>query len=434
MGEDWPTVFCGNVDAAVAGEAGARLPQCVHAGHEGTGRTRHMPRRGQDEQGRQVMTGIDENDSSPARRSRLGTLLRSRTARTATVAGLIGALLGAGVVAWRTDTLPLIGPRPCWDSLDDSAMAALFADRRTEVEEQKLRPDPQGNRLMYGNCRITSYRTDSGEERTARQVTVHVRRLDSLFGTDSRKWPAEFLAANMAPLGDGLPGMASGLRAWIALPQSCTGGGDSGPVVIDAGRGQAGLDLDEAYDPAERAALARMVVAVANGVVRDFDCAGSYPAPGELAEPVNWADADPQAFCGIEGFVLPAHRKLLTTTRTVAGDGGPARVCEASYDRDRASARFTTVVEPLTVNIFSRDLFDGGPRIKGTKGYGTLNATRAVYRATCPSGRVVFMVEQLKSVDRVASFTRDLLPAYVAAESRRIGCGPQKVTMPKRGD
>ncbi|MFJ6611431.1 hypothetical protein ACIQPT_14275 [Streptomyces sp. NPDC091289] len=385
------------------------------------------------------MAGIDENenendvenDNAPARRSRLGRLLRNRTARTATVAGLIGALLGAGIVAWQTDTLPLVGPRPCWDSLDDSAMTALFADRRTEVEEQILRPDPQGDRLMYGSCRITSYRTDDGDERAARQVTVHVRRLDSLFGTDSHKWPAEFLAANMAPLGDDLPGMASGARAWIALPQSCTGGGDSGPAVIDAGQGQAGLDLDSAYDPGERAALARTVVAVANGVMRDFDCSGSYPAPGELAEPVDWEDADPRAFCGIKGFALPAHRKVLTTTRTVAGDGGPARVCEASYDRGRASARFTTVVEPLTANIFSGDLLHGGPRIKGTKGYGTFNATRAVYRASCQSGPVVFMVERLKNTGPVSSLTRDLLPAYVAAEARRIGCGPEKVTLPK---
>ncbi|MFE7139708.1 hypothetical protein ACFVAG_18360 [Streptomyces sp. NPDC057644] len=379
------------------------------------------------------MAGTDETDTTAPRRSPLRRLLRSRTARTATVAGVIGALLGAGVVAWQTDTLPLVGPRPCWDSLDDSAMTALFADRRTEVEEQRLRPDPQGNRLTYGNCRITSYGTGSGEERAVRQVTVNVRRLDSLFGTDSRKWPAEFLAANMAPLGDGLPGMASGLRAWIALPQSCTGGGDSGPAVIDAGRGQPGLDLDSAYDPAERAALGRAVVAVANGVMRDFGCDGSYPAPAETADPVDWADADPRKFCGIEGFVLPAHRELLTTTRTVAGDGGPARVCEASYDRGRTSARFTTVVEPLTANIFTGDLLDGGPRIKGTKGYGTLNATRAVYQAACKGGRVVFMVEQLKymGASAAASFTRDVLPAYVDAEARRIGCGPEKVTLPK---
>ncbi|MGW1207354.1 hypothetical protein [Streptomyces cyaneofuscatus] len=233
---------------------------------------------------------------APSRRSPLGRFLRNRTVRTAAVAGLAGALLGAGVVAWQTDTLPLVGPLPCWDSLDGSAMTDLFGDRRTEVEEQDLQPDPQGERLAYGQCRITSYGAERGEERAVRQVTVHVRRLDALFGTDSRRWPAEFLTANMAPLGEGLPGMASGLRAWIALPESCTGGGDSGPAVVDAGRGDAGLDLDSAYDPAERDALARAVVAVANGVMRDFDCAGTYPAPGETAERIG---------CGPEKVTLP---------------------------------------------------------------------------------------------------------------------------------
>ncbi|WP_107424341.1 hypothetical protein [Kitasatospora albolonga] len=377
-------------------------------------------------------TAAGNTGPAPVRRSRLGRFLRNRTVRTVTVAGLVGALLGAGVVAWRTDTLPLVGPRPCWDSLDGSAMTALFGDRRTEVEEQSLRPDPEGQRLAYGQCRITGYGEVRGEERAARQVTVHVRRLDATFGTDSRTWPAEFLAANMAPLGEGLPGMASGMRAWIALPQSCTGGGDSGPAVVDAGRGHASLDLDSAYDPAERSALASAVVAVANGVMRDFDCSGAYPAPGELADPVDWTDADPRAFCGIEGFVLPdRHRKSLTTTRTVAGDGGPARVCEGTYGRGRASVRFTTVVEPLTANVFTRDLFDGGPYLRGTKGRGTLGTTRAVYEKDCRSGRVVFMVEQLKSADSRYRYTRDLLPAYVAAEAERIGCGPEKVTLPK---
>ncbi|MFE2290660.1 hypothetical protein [Streptomyces sp. NPDC059452] len=386
-------------------------------------------------QGAQAAPGTPGSPgAAPVRRSLLGRFLRNRTARTATVAGLVGALLGAGVVAWRTDTLPLVGPRPCWDSLDGSAMTDLFGDRRTEVAEEDLQPDPQGERLAYGHCRITGYGEVRGKETAFQQVTVHVRRLDALFGTDSRKWPAEFLAANMAPLGEGLPGMASGTRAWIALPESCTGGGDSGPAVVDAGKGQAGLDLDSAYDPAERAALARAVVAVANGVMRDFDCSGTYPAPGELADPVDWTDADHRAFCGIPGFVLPArHRSSLTTTRTVAGDGGPARVCEGSPGRGRGRAylRFTTVVDPLTANIFTKDLFDGGPRVRGTKGRGTLNATRAVYELNCQSGRVVFMVEQLKGMESGYPYTRDLLPAYVAAEAERIGCGPEKVTLPK---
>ncbi|WP_258045216.1 hypothetical protein [Streptomyces sp. SM11] len=42
------------------------------------------------------------------------------------------------------------------------------------------------------------------------------------------------------------------------------------------------------------------------------------------------------------------------------------------------------------------------------------------------------MVEQLKSTGPASSFTCDPLPAHVAAEARRIGCGPEKATLPKR--
>ncbi|MFD4947878.1 hypothetical protein ACFWNT_36525 [Streptomyces sp. NPDC058409] len=168
-----------------------------------------------------------EQEPAPAHTPVLRRLFRSRTARAVTAAGLAGALLGAGAVAWRTDTLPLLGPAPCWDSLGDSTMSDLFGDRRTEVEEQSLQANPRDREPSYGQCRITSYKDDDPR----RQVTLRVHRLDGLRGTDAHEWPQEFLAAGMVSLGDGLPGMTSSSRAWLALPQSCTGrDGTSSPV------------------------------------------------------------------------------------------------------------------------------------------------------------------------------------------------------------
>src|SRR4051812_27891648 len=84
-----------------------------------------------------------------ARPSWLRGLLRNRPVLAATAAGLVGVLLGAGTVAWRTDTLPLLKPDPCWDSLRDAGVSALFGDRRLEVEEQELRLDPNPASLSY---------------------------------------------------------------------------------------------------------------------------------------------------------------------------------------------------------------------------------------------------------------------------------------------
>ncbi|MFD0025156.1 hypothetical protein [Streptomyces sp. NPDC058382] len=355
-------------------------------------------------------------------------LLRSRTARAVTAAGLVGALIGAGAVAWRTDTLPLLGPAPCWDSLGDSTVSELLGDRRVEVEEQSLQSDPQGG-LSYGQCRITGYEND----RARRQVTVGVRLLDGLRGADGTQWPREFLTASMVSLGDGLPGMVSGSRGWLALPQSCTGRGEfTGPTVVEIGMGRADLEISSEYERKDRAALTGALVEAANGVIRSFGCSGSYPEPRTLPPVVGWKDTDTAALCGIKGLALPAaYRKDLSHTR-VGGDGGPARVCEAGGDYREPLLRMTTVVDPALTEIYSWDALRSGATVKGTGGYGKLAGNRAVYRTLCQTGPVMFVVEQLRQT-RNAGFTltADLLPAYVAAETERIGCGPLKVTLPR---
>lgn len=356
-------------------------------------------------------------------------LLRSRTARAVTIAALAGALVGAGTVAWRTDTLPLLGPSPCWDSLGSGSMDALFGDRRTEVDEQALRTDPMGDGGAYGQCRVTGYDGD----RARRQVTVNVRRLDGLRGTDSQDWPGEFLASDMVPLGEGLPGMTSATRAWIALPQACTGRDEfTGPTVVDIGMGRAGFEVSSEYTLRDRDALTGALVDAANGVIGEFGCSGTYRAPRDLPSPVEWDDTEPSAFCGIKGLALPAaYREDLRESR-VGGEGGPARVCEAGYDFREASVRLTTVEDPALAEIYGWDALRSGAPVRGSRGYGKIGGNRAVYRAVCQTGPVIFVLEQLRPAgkgDRFA-FTRDLLPAYAAAEAERIGCAPQKLTFP----
>ncbi|MFF7338507.1 hypothetical protein ACFZAT_14275 [Streptomyces sp. NPDC008163] len=356
-------------------------------------------------------------------------LLRSRTVRAATAAALVGALLGAGAVAWRTDTLPLLGPSPCWNSLGSGSMDALFGDRRTEVEEQSLLNDPMGDDGSYGQCRVTSYEGD----RARRRVTVNVHRLDGLRGTDSRGWPSEFLSSGMVPLGEGLPGMASSSRAWIALPQACTGRDDfTGPTVVDIGMGRADFEVSSEYTLRDRAALTGALIDAVNGVIDDFGCSGAYREPRDLPAPVEWDDTRASAFCGIKGLALPAaYRKDLRQTR-VSGEGGQARICEAGYDSDETSVRLTTVTDPVLAEIYSADALHSGAPVKGTRGYGKVGGNRAVFRAVCQTGQVMFVLEQLRPAgpgDRF-TFTRDLLPTYVAAEAERIGCAPQKLTFP----
>ncbi|MFF2008747.1 hypothetical protein ACFVWY_06670 [Streptomyces sp. NPDC058195] len=366
--------------------------------------------------------------SGPARATVLRRLLRRRTGLAVTAAGLAGALLGAGAVAWRTDTLALVGPAPCWDSLSDTTVSDLFGERRTETEEQVLQADPGGHDDMYGQCRITSYRDD----RARRQLTVRVHRLDGLRGTDGREWPGEFLTAGAVPPGGGLPGLVSPSRAWLALPQSCVGRDEfTGPTVVDAAMGAAGLDGSDAYDREDLAALTRTVVEAANGVMRDFGCSGTYRMPGAMPAPVKWQKSRPDAFCGIEGFTVPsAYRKDLPRTR-VGGDGGPARVCEAGGSFDPA-VRLTTVTDPVLTEIFASRALRSGRTVRGSKGSGSIDGSRAVYRAACQSGPVVFVVDQLDRIERAPSgLAGALLPGYVAAEAERIGCGPERVAAPE---
>ncbi|MFF9196956.1 hypothetical protein ACF09L_17305 [Streptomyces sp. NPDC014779] len=403
--------------AGEAGEAG------VAAGAAGAGATEAAGAGDRTDTAR----GASADGASAVPPSRLRRLLRSRTARTATVAALVGALLGAGTVAWRTDTLPLVGgAAPCWDSFDEETMKGLFGERETRVEEQVLESDDRPRDRSYGECRITSYKG----ERMSRRLRVDVHVLDGLYGTDAHRWPGEFLTSRMVPLGEGLPGMTSAERAWLALPESCTGrvGEFEGATVVDLSIGS-GLDIQWEYQAQDRTDLTRALVAAANGVMRDLGCSGAYRVPDRLPALPERGPVSPAAFCGVAGLRPPAGaRESLTWSRS-SGDGGPARVCEAGYKSLGPSVRLTTVADRGLSALFGKAVRHSGTKVKGTKGYGSFNANRAVYAADCQTGRVLFMVEQMDSYeDDPTRLTRELLPAYVAAEAERIGCGPEKVT------
>ncbi|MFF9847656.1 hypothetical protein [Streptomyces litmocidini] len=375
-------------------------------------------------------------ESGGGRVSPLRRLIRNRTARASVVAGLVGVLLGAGTVAWRTDTLPLAdGPAPCWDSLGEGTVTALFGEgREIRSEEQKLGRAWDVGDLSYGECRVSSLK--GGKVR--RQVAIRVHELDGLYGTDGDRWPAEYLEPDMVPLGEGVPGMVNATRAWVALPERCAGKRRdfSASTVVDVAMGRAGIGRDPDVRGWEegRAALARTVVEAANGAMRALGCTESYPAPGELPAVAGWEETGKDTLCGIKGFTLPAgfsaeERAALSRER-FGGFGGPARACEVGGQQPNTYLRFTTVVDPGLAYLFAQDVMRGGARVQGLKGYGSVSETRAAYRAECRTGYVVFLVEQKRAIDdQTFDLTRRMLPGYVAAEAERIGCGPEKLRL-----
>ncbi|MFJ6612804.1 hypothetical protein ACIQPT_21285 [Streptomyces sp. NPDC091289] len=365
-------------------------------------------------------------------------LLRSRTARAVTAAGLVGALLGAGTVAWRTDTLPLLSSAPCWGAFDDALTTQVFGDLETSAETQRLRTDPRARVASYGQCRVTSYQDDG---RAARQLTVRVHELSGTSRTAAKAWTDDFLQPGMVAMGNGLPGMASGARAWLALPQSCTGEPDllATPTVVDLTMGEADIGAMQEYERKDRRALSAAAVAVTNKVLRERGCSGTYSAPERTDTVVAWDDTDPAALCGIKGLRLPTgYRERLPRTR-VGPDGGAARVCEAGSSYPPGELRLTTVVDPVLAHVFALEASHGGTPLRGGQGpgpggFGAIDVTRGVYVASCQTGDVVFLVERLKDIGdakaRETNLVRSLLPRYVEAEAERIGCGPIRLTLP----
>ncbi|MFI6937695.1 hypothetical protein ACIBI4_00370 [Streptomyces sp. NPDC050418] len=351
-------------------------------------------------------------------------MLRSPALRASAIGVLVGALLGAGVVGWRTDSLPLLGKDPCWGALDETTLSAMFGKLETRVDELTPEYDPLGQNELYGECRILGYENDAARW----SATLRMHTLDGLRGTDDPLWPTEFLGSEMVGLGDGLPGMASDSRAWIALPEGCVGKGDEfdGPTVVDVSVGTRGSESGEAED---RAALARAVVRTANSTLAELGCGGTYKAPTELPEPARWQKADTDRLCGIDGLALPrSTRTSLKQVRVTADADAAVRTCEVSTGSGQADLRLTTVADPRLAPVFTRAELNGGPRVTGTHGYGSATDTRAVYQAKCQIGRVTFVIEQSEALGRQPTWLPPtLLPRYVAGEAERVGCAAERI-------
>ncbi|MGA5194734.1 hypothetical protein [Streptomyces exfoliatus] len=363
---------------------------------------------------------------------------RSRTVRTAVVAGLVGALFGAGVIAWTGTPFRDAEAAPCWGSFGEETMTSLFGEQKIRNEEQRL--ERRRGDLTYGECRVTGLR----EHGIGNQVTVRVHELDGLYGLDGHRWPQEFLAGDMSALGKGLTGMASGSHAWLALPASCTGkprpDSSEAATVVDVSMGRGGPmgDAEDEKQGKFRAALARAVVEAGNGAMRALGCTASFPeAPASLPPSDTEERPENEPICGVKGLSLPAGYTETGSKRPlrwqrIAGEGGSVRICEAGALLPGMDLRLTTVTEPGLVNLFTKSFLHGGTRVEGDKGgYGAVNANRAAYWAECPSGPVVYLVEQIRAIDGHSfDLTGALLPAYVKGEAERIGCGPETLRPP----
>ncbi|MFD5766855.1 hypothetical protein ACFWIN_13655 [Streptomyces sp. NPDC127049] len=343
----------------------------------------------------------------------------------AALAGLLaGALLGAGTVAWRTDTLPLVPRDLCWGTLSEDVAFGMFAkEGRLEARELPLE-HVYGNRdRVRGECRITRIEDDERKW----EVTARVRDLDHLFGLDMREWPDEFLSPRMVPLGGEITGMVSPNRAWAALPEGCLSGSGSAspPRVVDLSAGIDWIEREDDHD--RRAALARTVVHMVNGLMEKYGCPGRYAEPGELAPLAETRDAAPDELCGVKGMRVPAAARPEEDSeyrydeRVTPGSGDGVRACDIGTNPDRPAIRFMTVEDEDLAQIFTTRSFKGaGERLEGD-GWGRMGGDLSVYRTDCQTGDVVFVVRELDSLK--GDWTRRLLPTYVKSEAERIGCG-----------
>jgi hypothetical protein len=371
-----------------------------------------------------------------------------------------GALLGAGVLAWQTDTAPFDGS-PCWDSVTDEDLKGLLggADARdAEVAENaEIRPSRSGGAPLDGRCRITSRDGDSAGP----QADIRVHRLDGS-GEGGIPWSEKFLSSRLTPLGNGLLGMASEDRAWVALPERCAEPGlFSGPAVVDVS-----LDDDEMDDTADagaaaraRGALARTAVHAANGAMSELSCPGSLREPDTGSGSGSGSGSDSgsgsgsgaaaaalpglrplragQDICHVKGLRLPKpYVRSGNLMRISAGKKPPVRTCEIAISEYATSPqlRLQTVQEPDLTGAFADAVLRSGPSVghgpeRRSGVDGSYSPSVAAVRAECESGAAVFVAQE-RNHDRDYSVTEKVFPAYVAAEAKRLSCGPIELRLP----
>ncbi|MEU7313269.1 hypothetical protein [Streptomyces sp. NPDC007083] len=370
----------------------------------------------------------------PRPSGRLRRLVRGRSG-AAVIGAVVGALLAAGGLAWQAGELPFTSRDRCWGALSSDAVDRLFSDGEIRTRELSLRS--LGRAGGYSTeCRLQRWKDDELKW----EISARVEQLAQFDGRGAREWTREFLSPVMVPLGGDLPGMVSAGRAWVALPESCVGGRhDDPPTVVSLSSGRLGSSDDD--DPAERrryrAAMAGAVVELANGVLAEKKCRGSYPAPGKLARVVERQRPGAHSkdrLCGLKGVPAPSwltgEDDSARAMRTTGDTSGLAHSCEYGRDFELDGVRLTTIEDPRLASFVIPLGYSGTPRFRGD-GFGSVFGDMSVYVATCQTGPVAFLVQRQESLLREHDPTVELLPDYVAAEAKRVGCGTVRVTGPE---
>ncbi|MFE4640705.1 hypothetical protein [Streptomyces sp. NPDC056730] len=345
--------------------------------------------------------------------------------RPALAAAVAGAVLGGAGVAWQTGTGPFTDGRACWGAFGEADVAALFGGKRDiRASEVELGRDSVNSEGSSGQCRLQSPR--------GRRITVQVHRLDVRQGGSGERWADEFLSARLTPLGGGLLGMASDTRAWLAVPDGCTGRpeGDDGPLVFDLETGW--TTYRDEVETGQRDQLARAVVTLVNGFLADEGCEGVLADPvARMAAPARFQDTEAEGLCGIEGLRLPGKGRSAFDRPLVTSGGGPVRTCDSDVVFDRPRLRLMTVEDPRLSELYKGSALREGEQMEATgatDGRGFISDDLGLFQAACQTGDVTFLVRSDESSS--AADIRALLPRYVAAEAGRIGCGPLRITLP----
>jgi hypothetical protein len=348
---------------------------------------------------------------------------------------LAGALLGAGVLAWRVGSLPFVSS-PCWDSVNADDLDDLLGGWDTDHSE--VRPSQSEHAALNGQCRITSHDGDT----EGRQVDVHVHQLSGLRGSNIA-WAEEFLDSRLTPLGNGLVGMASDTRAWVALPSSCVRpGGFTGLGVVDVSMGEGEPSVGTTNDEraaTHRMALARTAVDAANGAVVELGCPDTdeLPEPSPSAPLPNFQPLPAgHDLCGVDGLRLPKpYVRSGNLVRTSAGKNRRVRTCDIAISSyaGQPELRLQTIEDPDLIPVFDNAYHDSGPSIPtvgAVDADGTYSPTVAAVRAECGNKGAVAFLARERAHERDYSFVRKAFPAYVSAEVERLKCGPLKIRLP----
>ncbi|WP_369209019.1 hypothetical protein [Streptomyces sp. PU-14G] len=383
--------------------------------------------------------------AAPGAAGRLRRMARSRGG-IAVVGALVGALLGTGVMSWRSGELPFVAQDMCWGSLSPDVAEALFTDTDVRGTELPLRRATEDQ--MHTECSMQGFGADELES----EVTASVRTLGELRGAQAWDWTRQYLSSRMTPLGDGVTGMASSQRAWVALPTSCherkyEPGEDPPLRVVTLASGASDPDYVNEVD-ARRGldAMSRAVVRLANGVMERYGCEGRYPDPPKLPGPPEGKRVkalDDDRLCGVQGVELPnwARGKDVSVARTTPGtepEGpvpGGIRSCDVGRPFALDRIRLATVADPRLAGVVSRVLGARADRLGGD-GEGAHAGGLSVYTADCQRGRTAFVAWEKEPAEEgdAAPDRRSLglavLPSYVKAEAKRVGCGEVNVKVP----